>query len=91
MRSSYSDALVVAADERVAALGVGDDRLARAALAELVQGKDVVGVVAELVPDQLLGLGRVRRHEVGSGAQRQLHRLALGVDHGRDAEPLQLA
>jgi hypothetical protein len=41
------------------------------------------------VPDELLHLGRVRRDQVGV-ARSLLHRLALGVDHRRDPEALQL-
>ncbi len=48
-------------------------------------------LVGELVADELLGLEHVRRDDVGLGAHRLAQRLAVGVDHGRHVQPLQLA
>src|SRR4051812_1621439 len=62
--------LVIAPNERVAAFLVGDDRLERATLADAVQSEEVVLAIAELVPDELLGLALVRRDQVRPGAHR---------------------
>ena len=51
----------------------------------------MVAVVGELVPDELLGLELVRGDHGRRGARRQPQRLALGVEHGRDARAVQLA
>src|SRR5207237_10089385 len=82
--------LVVPPDERVATLLVGDDRLARSQLADLVEPEGVVRPVAELVTGQLLRLALVGRHEVGPGPHREIHRSTLGVDLSRDALALAL-
>ena len=47
--------------------------------------KQALVLAGELVPDELLGLEHVRRDDVGLGADRLAQRLAVGVDHGRDA------
>jgi hypothetical protein len=70
---------------------VRNDRFPRPELTEAVQSVDVILLVAELLPDKLLRLDRVGRHEVGTGSQRELHRLTLGVDDGRDAKRRKLA
>ena len=78
-------------DLRIAAVGHGHDRLARAQPGHLDDRlRAVVGVV-ELVADELLGLELVRRDQVGLGPHRQSQRLAVGVDHRRHAEPAHLA
>ena len=51
---------------REAAVGHGHDRLARAQLADLLDGVRAVLVVVELVADELLGLEHVRRDTSGS-------------------------
>ena len=56
-----------------------------------VEAEDVVLAVAELVSDELLRLALVRRDQVRSGAHRQVHGLAVRVDHGRHTLPLELA
>ena len=69
------------AHQRVAAVGHGHDRLARAELAHLAHRDRVVLVVVELVADELLGLEHVRRDHVGLGAHGAAQRVAVGVDH----------
>ena len=65
-------------------------RLARAHLDHLAERAAAVVLVGELVPDEALGLELVRAHDVGPLAGGHQQRLALGVEHGRHAEPAHL-
>ena len=60
-------------------------------LDHLAHGDQAVLVVVELVADELLGLEHVGRDDVGLGAHRVAHRVAVGVDDGLHAELAQLA
>ena len=73
-----------------AALG-GDQHVARAHLGDPVEGEQEVLVVVELLADERLGLGLVRRDEERLGLDARSQRLALGVEHDRDVAPLELA
>ena len=76
---------------REAAVGQRHDRLARAERDDLAHRERALVVVVELVPDELLGLEHVGRDDVGLGAHGLVQRVAVGVDHRRDARALQLA
>ena len=52
---------------------------------QLQQALGEVAAVGELLADQLLGLALVRGHHRGAGPDPGQHRLALGVEHDRDA------
>ena len=60
--------------------GMRHDRLARAELADLLDGVRAVLVVVELVADELLGLEHVRRDHVRLRAHGAAQRVAVGVD-----------
>ena len=68
------------ADDRDAAVGTGDRRLAGAEPEQLGETGGEVAGVGELLADELLGLALVGGDDGGAGADSFQHRLALGVE-----------
>ena len=66
------------------------DRLPGAELDYLPHPRAAIVVVGELVAHEALGLELVRAYDVRTPAGGDQQRLALGVEHGADAEPLEL-
>src|SRR5829696_2595208 len=73
-----------------APVGQCHDRLAGTELDHLADPGAAVFLVGELVAHQALCLQLVRRDDVRALAGGDVHRLALGVEHGQDAEALHL-
>src|SRR3954452_23054381 len=83
-------AAAVLGEDRNAAGGLRDDRLAGAHLEETCQSHREVVVVVELVTDGSFGLLRVRRHDCRLRAEAEPHWLALRVEQSLHFQPSQL-